>query len=99
MNVFNSSSWEAEVGGSLSVQDQPGLYSVFQASRTTHTHTKLREGSRMFEGKKSGNGDGERPQQLRKGLAPDVVVHAFNPSTREAEAGGFLSSRPAWSTE
>jgi hypothetical protein len=28
-----------------------------------------------------------------------VVVHAFNPSTREAEAGGFLSSRPAWSTE
>jgi hypothetical protein len=24
-----------------------------------------------------------------------VVVHAFNPSTREAEAGGFLSSRPA----
>jgi hypothetical protein len=23
-----------------------------------------------------------------------VVVHAFNPSTLEAEAGGFLSSRP-----
>jgi hypothetical protein len=30
---------------------------------------------------------------------PSVAVHAFNPSTREAEAGGFLSSRPAWSTE
>jgi major histocompatibility complex class I len=27
------------------------------------------------------------------------VAHAFNPSTWEAEAGGFLSSRPAWSTE
>jgi hypothetical protein len=27
------------------------------------------------------------------------VAHAFNPSTREAEAGGFLSSRSAWSTE
>jgi hypothetical protein len=27
------------------------------------------------------------------------MVHAFNLSTREAEAGGFLSSRPAWSTE
>jgi hypothetical protein len=25
-----------------------------------------------------------------------MVVHAFNPSTREA--GGFLSLRPAWST-
>jgi hypothetical protein len=28
-----------------------------------------------------------------------LVVHAFNPSTWKAEAGGFLSSRPAWSTE
>jgi hypothetical protein len=28
---------------------------------------------------------------------PGVVAHAFNP--REEEAGGFLSSRPAWSTK
>ena len=28
-----------------------------------------------------------------------VVAHSFNPSTWEAEAGGFLSSRPAWSTK
>jgi hypothetical protein len=28
-----------------------------------------------------------------------MVAHAFNPSTGEAEAGGFLSSRPAWSTK
>jgi hypothetical protein len=28
-----------------------------------------------------------------------VVAPAFNPSTWKAEAGGFLSSRPAWSTE
>jgi hypothetical protein len=27
-----------------------------------------------------------------------VVVHAFNPNTWEAEADGFLNSRPAWST-
>ena len=32
-------------------------------------------------------------------IQPGMVVHAFNPSTREAEAGGFLSSRPAWSTK
>ena len=32
-------------------------------------------------------------------MEPDVVAHAFNPSTREAEAGRFLSSRPAWSTK
>ena len=28
-----------------------------------------------------------------------MVAHAFNPSTWESEAGGFLSSMPAWSTE
>jgi hypothetical protein len=28
-----------------------------------------------------------------------VMEQAFNPSTWEAEAGGFLSSRPAWSTK
>ena len=28
-----------------------------------------------------------------------VVAHAFNLSTWEAEAGGFLSFRPAWSRE
>jgi hypothetical protein len=32
-------------------------------------------------------------------VKPGMVAHAFNPSTREAEAGGFLSSRTAWSTE
>ena len=30
---------------------------------------------------------------------PGVVAQACNPSTQEAEAGGFQSSRPAWSTE
>jgi major histocompatibility complex class I len=32
-------------------------------------------------------------------IKPGMVAHAFNPSTWEAEAGGFLSLRPAWSTE
>jgi hypothetical protein len=36
---------------------------------------------------------------ILKNREPGVVAHAFNPSTREAEAGRFLSSRPAWSTE
>ena len=29
----------------------------------------------------------------------ETQVHSFNPSTWEAEAGRFLSLRPAWSTE
>jgi hypothetical protein len=37
------------------------------------------------------------PQMLSYSWA--VVANAFNPSTWEAEAGGFLSSRSAWSTE
>jgi major histocompatibility complex class I len=36
---------------------------------------------------------------IRKQAEPGMVAHAFNPSTWEAEAGGFLSSRPDWSTE
>lgn len=28
-----------------------------------------------------------------------MVVHVFNPSTKETEAGRSLSSRPIWSTE
>ena len=36
---------------------------------------------------------------FRSVLWPGVVAHTFNPSTWEAETGGFLSSRPAWSTK
>jgi hypothetical protein len=28
-----------------------------------------------------------------------MLAHTFNPSTWEAETGGFLSLRPAWSTK
>ena len=36
---------------------------------------------------------------LQPGKKPGVVVHTFDPSTREADAGGVLSLRPAWSTK
>jgi hypothetical protein len=38
------------------------------------------------------------PEKKNK-LGWAVVVHTFNPSTWEAEAGRYLSLRPAWSTE
>jgi hypothetical protein len=40
-----------------------------------------------------------KKKKKNKFILRGVVAHAFNPSTWEAEAGGFLSSRPAWSTE
>jgi hypothetical protein len=39
------------------------------------------------------------PTAFKKLPSWAVVVHAFNPSTWEAETGGFLSSRPVWSIE
>jgi hypothetical protein len=38
-------------------------------------------------------------KKLQMCRAVVVVAHAFNFSTREVEAGRFLSSRPAWSTK
>jgi hypothetical protein len=35
----------------------------------------------------------------KKGPLQAVVAHVFNSSTWEAEAGRFLSLRPAWSTK
>jgi hypothetical protein len=39
------------------------------------------------------------PLELELEMAESSRAHAFNPSTWEAEAGGFLSPRPAWSTK
>jgi hypothetical protein len=36
---------------------------------------------------------------IKTSTLPGVVTHTVNPSTREAEAGGFLSSRLAWSAK
>jgi hypothetical protein len=44
--------------------------------------------------KAKGNGAGQKHEKAKE---PGVVA-AFNPSTWEVEAGGFLSSRPAWAT-
>jgi hypothetical protein len=47
----------------------------------------------------SAQGTGLMGQAFKISLGPGVVVYTFNPSTQEAEAGRFLSSRPAWSTK
>ena len=38
-------------------------------------------------------------EPLNLSISWDVVAHAFNPSTPEAETGTSSSSRPAWSIE
>jgi hypothetical protein len=41
----------------------------------------------------------KQKQKTKSNHEPGVVAHTFNPSTWEAEAGRFLSFRPAWSTK
>jgi hypothetical protein len=45
------------------------------------------------------SGPEKTAQWLRALAGPGMLAHVFNSSTLEAEAGGFLSLRPAWSTE
>jgi hypothetical protein len=52
---------------------------------TPHTHTHTHTHTMCFK-------------TIRSSRTPGVVAHAFNPSTRESEADGLLSLRPAWST-
>jgi hypothetical protein len=40
-----------------------------------------------------------KPENKKGPEGPGMVAHTFNPSTWEAKAGRFLSSRPAWSTK
>jgi hypothetical protein len=63
-------------------------------------HESPRHPHREKQSPKS-QGPGRRCSKLHsfKVLLWSVVAHAFNPSTWEAEAGRFLSLRPAWSTE
>jgi hypothetical protein len=61
-------------------------------SDTAHHHVSDHKGSSIPSFQSYG---------LKIVVSPAVVVvaHTFNTSTWEAKAGGFLSSRPAWSTE
>jgi hypothetical protein len=69
----------------LANRGQPGLQSEFQDSQA---YTE-----KPYLGKKK-----KKPEK-KMFFEPALVAHTFNPSTREAEAGRFLCSRPAWSTK
>jgi hypothetical protein len=72
--------------------------------RTTKTQENWKERDKKVGFREKQAKGGEHTQSvcrvIIKGLwGPGVVAQAFNPSTWEEEAGEFLSSRPAWSTE
>jgi hypothetical protein len=67
-------------------------YVYMPTGRCTHVHiTKNNKNGAL---KYSQINVRKKPQEL-----PGMVADAFNPSPWETEAGGFLSSRPAWSTK
>jgi hypothetical protein len=63
---------------------------------------QLSDGHQNQPNKKANHQQQQNAKQTNKPTKktkPGVVAHTFNPSTWEAEAGGFLSSRPSWSTK
>jgi hypothetical protein len=84
-------------------QEEEGILDLLTSSATS---LGLKRKMAAFFGEEeaqisNSQGDLVRQRMLsRKCLRSQaVVVHAFNPSIWEAEASGFLSLRPAWSTE
>ena len=72
-----------------------GLLSIPEGLDSTSSTTKTKEKTQTWQLLCI-----QKQVRRRKArVSQAVVAHAFNPSTREALAGGFLSSRPAWSTE
>jgi hypothetical protein len=98
--VYNPRFQEVEAGGSW-VQGQLWLHGVFKANliETFKDPFHLCDKILSIQIMKVLFQEGAGAVLQLKGKSWAVVAHAFNPSTREAEAGGFLSSRPAWSTE
>jgi hypothetical protein len=103
------SSWKTkqqEPGSSCSVSLIRESYETGQVKRLNTSFTQsLRGNRRRASGSLRSDSAPLRYPNQRQRLpkrTPEsrvVVVHAFNPTTQEAEPGKALSSRPAWSTE
>jgi DNA replication protein DnaD len=93
---INLSTWGAETGTLCEFEDSL-IYRVSSGSARTAQRNSV-----SIKQTKT-NKTKQKTKKKRKKEKTDeswaVVAHTFNPSTWEAEAGGFLSSRPAWSTE
>jgi hypothetical protein len=72
---------------------------VLQTTSPYPASLPFMKNSRTTPNAKKETSNAVRELFLQKTSPPGVVAHAFSPSTREAEAGGFLSLRPVWSTK
>jgi hypothetical protein len=66
-------------------------------NQTGKKEKKRKEEQSRAEQSRAEQSRAEQSREKEKELG--VVAYVFDPSTWEAEAGRFLSSRPAWSTE
>jgi hypothetical protein len=95
-HTFNPSTWEAEAEAERQRERQR------QRGRERGRGRRISEfeaGLVCRVSSRTPQGYTEKPCLKKTKNQLDKVAHTFNPSTREAEAGGFLSSRPVWSTE
>jgi hypothetical protein len=75
-----------------------GLQSKCRTARATERNPVLKNQRKKKKRRKIRGKIGNK-YHVEDRREPGVMAHTFYPSTREAEAGGFLSLRPAWSTE
>jgi hypothetical protein len=85
----NLSTQEAKAGGSLEFEASLYYRVSFRTTRATQRNLILKNLKKK-----------KWPKWFKETVySTGMVVHAFDSSTWEAEAGGFLSLRPSWSTE
>ena len=79
-------------------EDVHHVWPLYALSHTQHNLINKNKSQKNKRPSKQGHGN-MRVNISWKNKQLGMVAHAFNRSTWEAEAGRFLSSRPAWSTE
>jgi hypothetical protein len=84
-------SWQCQTGTAKTSKEKTEALFRFCSCNLGNADTRLRSHGTSYLKKKT------TKKQKTKNKSQAVVAYTFNLRTWEAEASGFLSSRPAWS--